>query len=659
MGVVVSLDAMLYQLVCSNVSCGGKVMSICGSCGAEFGNDSSLLGFSTCPACRREKESLRQHEEMEARRQDEDERRHRERLDAEEERYQKQLEREEDRTFAEELRQSAEEDRYLQRKLDRENEREELLYKQRMQLANAWRYEAESKLQQAERLYQAGARREALTLAQQASVIGIDAWRLIGWIHRDDGEKGKYLEQLRVQIGVLDDCQNSVAHQERVLKEIFALADDGNDLLKILFDAATKWQIFPSSVIALLLERQDVKLANEVFTNASRKVPEDANNDVFVWTVCPFGVELSERGVQPHTWGKKFKEAIEKIPLSEVMTRNLKLILESTVMGAKTKALVRETMNAKGKHILASERVEMLKRLREDKESPDGLPWYLGPGVFAATIAGGFSYLLFKTGSGPLAYLIAAIPTYIAANSLRNWSNIRHFVQIKLANWYDMRRAIVGKALHLNDSTSLKVFGATSRPSHVHRLVKDVAVVIPALWLAHGLLGSIFTESKPVSLEMALDSFFGTEKVTASPELTQSLPVSEVGKWFVKLNILNHHIYGNGLSPGLIEAAKGKPLPLVAGSYIGDKVNLTVMTTKGAHIDGVLLYNGDCKLSTRENVRGYYSIKTCSGNWKTQSESINGVYTLEFKPRGDIFVADLSEGNVIKGIPDIKLIVEK
>lgn len=550
-------------------------MAYCQTCGTKFGDDWSLA--SRCPACKREEESRSRREEQEtereARRQAAEDARHNERLEAEENRFQKQLELDEERSRDEELRQLDQEFREEERQRDREYEREaaaadkeaqreEFLVRQRDQLANAWRYAAESKLQQADKLYQAGARKDALALAMEASALGVDAQRLIGWIHRDSGDKSKYLEQLQVQVGLLGVAEfESANQQERVLGEIIALGKEGNDLLTKYFDVANKcqrfpyaihpslsangllslelyhtllsqhidniakeqeentstqyggrflslllslpkneellnryvaaskhWLYFPSKIIALLLEKQDIKRATEVFTNSSKVIKEDAANDVYVWQVCPIGAELCERGAQPRSWAKKFQATVDKLPLGQIKTSNLKEILESTVMSAKTKALIRETVNVKGKHSLASERAEMWKSLRKDKQSPSGLPWYQSPSILAVATAGGLAYLMWYTGSGAITAFIAAIPIYLGSALIKKSSNAKLFAQIRLADWFERRRAAVGSALLLNDADALKSFGSTDRPTHALRLLQDVAAMILLLGLAFGAI---------------------------------------------------------------------------------------------------------------------------------------------------------------------------
>lgn len=146
--------------------------------------------------------------------------------------------------------------------------------------------------------------------------------------------------------------------------------------------------------------------------------------------------------------------------------------------------------------------------------------------------------------------------------------------------------------------------------------------------------------------------------------LDPGVSTSETGKWVAVLNILNPHIARDGitngrLSPALLDAAKGNPLQLGAGSHISSDVILSVMNSTGDAQDGVFLYNGDCKSPTRDRGSGRYTLKTCTGNWKTHTNSIMGVYALVFNNMGNVFTVDLYEGNFIKGYPDMKLIVHK
>lgn len=137
---------------------------------------------------------------------------------------------------------------------------------------------------------------------------------------------------------------------------------------------------------------------------------------------------------------------------------------------------------------------------------------------------------------------------------------------------------------------------------------------------------------------------------------------SEAGKWVAILNLWNTHIANDGikngrLSPALLDAAKGNPLQLGAGSHISSDVILSVTNSTGTLRDGVLLYNGECLSPTRDRDSGHYTLKTCTGNWKTHSNSIMGVYALVFNNTGRRFTVDLYEGNFIKSAPDMKLTV--
>lgn len=147
--------------------------------------------------------------------------------------------------------------------------------------------------------------------------------------------------------------------------------------------------------------------------------------------------------------------------------------------------------------------------------------------------------------------------------------------------------------------------------------------------------------------------------------LDPGISTSETSKWVAVFNILNPHIGNEGIargiiSPALLDAAKGNPLRLDPGSRINTEVLLSVTNGTGVDSDGILLYNGDCRSPTMDRGgSGHYTLKTCSGNWRTQSGSMMGVYGIVFNNTGRIVSVDLYEGSHIKGLPDMKLIIHK
>lgn len=162
-----------------------------------------------------------------------------------------------------------------------------------------------------------------------------------------------------------------------------------------------------------------------------------------------------------------------------------------------------------------------------------------------------------------------------------------------------------------------------------------------------------------------LGSSVDREDLPQNTLLEPGLEMNDVGKWTVKFNILNVHTLDEGIMSQesidvLKNAANGYPLQIAAGSFINTNVNLSVaMTDETATVnDGIFLYNGNCLSPSRERNGMLFTPKTCTGNWRTLSNSIGGVYSITFKD-GNVFIVDLFEGNMIKGFPDARLIAER
>lgn len=220
--------------------------SICPSCNARF----EPVGFfqHECSNCTRQRgsdeEAQRRLDKALANQQEQD-REQRERGEArEEEGRWAAMQREEEAAAARELAEERAEER-----------REAALERQKEQLANRWRYEAESKLEQARVMHAAGAHQDALNLANEAASLGMDAFQLRGSIYKALGNTHKQREQLQSQIGFLKigkGFTDLFSHQKRVLQEILELGGETDPLFNAYFDAAAVWPDFPHSIHSVI-----------------------------------------------------------------------------------------------------------------------------------------------------------------------------------------------------------------------------------------------------------------------------------------------------------------------------------------------------------------------------------------------------------------------
>jgi hypothetical protein len=559
-------------------------VSYCDDCGAKFGGDWEIGSFR-CPACKRRRQEEDAEADRENRRQAEEERRHAALLQADEDRFARMQELEAERARNEELRQQdakwEAEERERRREeakeaaLSRQAEQHEaLLERQREQLANAWRFEAESKLQQADRLHRAGALRDALALALQTTALGQEARRLVGWIHRDFGERGKYIEQLALQIDLLA-IDNAPATAGRILEEVSALGNErepllvryfaacqqwtrfpyeirpvlakngllghslfrallvkhvqaiaaieqeakqdqyGNSFLHELLSvpdsealidqyasATKKWKFFAVNAITFLLVNDQAKAANTVFENTRTNVPEAQSDAAYVWDVCPLGMELYERGVQPKQWSEKFRNAIEALPFEKIVSTRLREALDSRSLSTKTKSAIQTVMAAKGQATLEAQSVEVRKSPTKASVAVPEQPWYQNPLFFAGTFLVLYIYHVWSkdwfnaVGSG--------IVVFFGGLALKQWSNERHDDKVRLVNWFEKRRTEIAATLHLKETDDLKISRTPSRPNQGTRFFADafymclLSVVVLAclrlyeghLYAARGLVGS-------------------------------------------------------------------------------------------------------------------------------------------------------------------------
>lgn len=184
------------------------------------------------------------------------------------------------------------------------------------------------------------------------------------------------------------------------------------------------------------------------------------------------------------------------------------------------------------------------------------------------------------------------------------------------------------------------------------------------LYYTPGTLTHLLETSELSGPEKALIEHMGNKDLPQNTLLDPGLSMNDSGKWVARLNIHNPHILNEGVmsqesTRALLDAANGYPMQISPGSYVNTAVKLSVIHSTGEASDGIVLYNGNCLSPTMKRGGGQYTLKTCTGNWKTQSNSMMGVYSIVFNNTGRIIIVDLYEGSFIKGIPDMKLILSK
>lgn len=542
-------------------------MAYCQECGKEFGDIFTMA--SLCSDCRRNKlhreESERLQNEREARLEREEERRHRERLAADSERLFQQEELEKDRRLEEEMREfdadqrrREHEDELAARAADLESERESFLERQRDELANRWKYEAQSKLSEAEALYKAGALNDALKLATDATALGMRAFRLLGWIHRDRRDVGRYAEQLGLQIGLLS-VKKPTANQNRVLEEVISLGGAGQDLLKAYFSRAAKWTFFPyaihdvlaaramlgfepyrallsehidraaleredlrdaqygkkflnlivgldrnndlmdryvaaikkkgrfpSEVIHWLLELKQLERAKELFNVGTKLVKEDASDELYLWKLCPLGMELAERGAQPRDWEKKFRAVLKTVPFDKINFSTLREAQAATWLSPNVGKTIRTALGEKGAQALRSEKANMYKQFRKEKAKPEGLPVHQRPELFAAFFTACVALLMWVTGA-PAGFIAGvAVAVFFASRALKRFTNVRLFADVRLAEWESKRRESIARMAALTDDERNEALGIASRPSYTAQLIKDAIIMTVILATTFG-----------------------------------------------------------------------------------------------------------------------------------------------------------------------------
>ena len=230
---------------------------------------------------------------------------------------------------------------------------------------------------------------------------------------------------------------------------------------------------------------------------------------------------------------------------------------------------------------------------------------------------------------------------------------------------------VVVTALHFAlQSAAERSRAASAGKKEAHPGLVGASQMTGKLMLATALLSIAYYASTPGALTELLDDRgqFGQsvseDDLPKDTLLDPGLSKNDVGKWIAKFNIQNPHILTDGVmseqsTKALRDAANGYPMQVGVGSYINSTVNLSVTYSTGDLSDGILLYNGNCLSPTLERNGRRYTPKTCSGNWRTQSNSMMGVYAIVFKEGGKLFTVDLYVGDIIKGFPDMKLIIEK
>ena len=552
-------------------------MANCSNCLAEFGDVFTFR--SLCPRCTAQKEAEERAEERaaerESRQRDAEERRHNERLEAEDNRFTEQQELEDERARQEEAlefdRESQEEARQRDRayareaaEAHREERREAVLAKERDLAANAWRYAAEAQLQQADHLYQGGAKKDALALAMSASVLGLDAQRLIGWIHRDLGNKKEHLASIKTQSGLLRVAGSSNHQQQgRVLSEILAFTDEREELLKLYFETANEsgWlpyaihpllaannllsldayrvlilkhieeigadeqakqskhyglrfleilanvpkneelmglyvsavsrqPYFPHELINFLLNIDEGKRAAEIFRGTAKNVGDE---NVLLWKVYPFGMELTHRNLEPKVWLSKFEVALLAIPFNKIQGSAVGEVFAFDGIGATTKAQIRNILVEKGKRTYASERRAEWKRLAKEKRvSDEPLPRYQSPHLFAFVVSAGFAAMLLLAHADLPAAVGVSLVIYVGALMGKRSSNAYFARQIWCAVWENRRRAEMTSTLQIDASA----LGSIVRPSQSLRLVIDFATVFLLFGLSAGTIAYLIKDAK-------------------------------------------------------------------------------------------------------------------------------------------------------------------
>jgi hypothetical protein len=131
------------------------------------------------------------------------------------------------------------------------------------------------------------------------------------------------------------------------------------------------------------------------------------------------------------------------------------------------------------------------------------------------------------------------------------------------------------------------------------------------------------------------DSFSVAEKVSSSPELTQSLLSNELDRWIAQYRSVNPH------KSFPQDAWHGQTVTLKAGSYVTDVVNLTAVFD-AANPNHNIVFSGKC---VKADIR---APKICDGYWNA-GEGRTGVYRLEWDdPLGRTFLIKMYEEKVLR-----------